>query len=163
MAPAAGEYARRTLDQFGKDFAKYFRGDLIVKDDRDISESDIANRNLILFGDPGSNSLIARILPKLPLRWTADTIAIGAKKFDAARHVPALIYPNPLNPSKYIVINSGHTFHEAELNSLNYLLFPRLGDWALLKVSGRAPADPSDALEEEVRRAGFFDERWRAR
>src|SRR5205085_9738094 len=66
ISPAAAEYARRTLDQFGKDFAKYFRGDLMIKDDRDINESDIAERNLILFGDPGSNSVIARILPKLP-------------------------------------------------------------------------------------------------
>jgi hypothetical protein len=42
------------------------------------------------------------------------------------------------------------------------LLFPRLGDWAILKVGDKVPAKPSDALGEEVLRAGFFDERWRA-
>src|SRR5581483_8857214 len=78
---ATGEYARRTLDQFARDFAKYFRGDVRVKDDREIKDADIAARNLILFGDPGSNSVIARILRKLPLQWTADTITFGTKKF----------------------------------------------------------------------------------
>ena len=115
MSPAAGEYARRTLDQFAKNFAKYFRGDVPIKDDRAVSEADIAQRNLILFGDPGSNSVIARVLSKLPVHWTADTITLAGKKFSAAEHVPALIYPNPLNPSRYVVINSGHTFGEADL------------------------------------------------
>ena len=44
--------------------------------------------------------------------------------------------------------------------STNYLLFPRLVDWAVLKVGAKVPATPSDPLEEEVIRAGFFDERW---
>jgi hypothetical protein len=47
------------------------------------------------------------------------------------------------------------------LASPAYLLFPRLGDWALLKVSGKSPPNPSDSLDEEVIRAGFFDEAWK--
>jgi len=58
------------------------------------------------------------------------------------------------------VINSGHTFHEKELASLNYLLFPRLADWAVLKVDGTIPDKPSDPLNEEVLQADFFDENW---
>jgi len=57
-------------------------------------------------------------------------------------------------------LNSGHTFHEAELATLNYLLFPRLGDWALLKVAAHAPEDESPPGGEEVIASGFFDERW---
>ena len=110
---AVTQYAQRTLDQFGKDFAKYFRGDIPIKEDRKITDDDIARFNLILFGDPGSNSLIARILPKLPLRWTAETIRIGGNQFSAAANVPVLIYPNPLNPRRYVVINSGHTFGDS--------------------------------------------------
>lgn len=149
MSPAAGEYARRTLDNFSKDFSKFFRGDVPVKDDSALSESDIAQRNLVLFGDPGSNSVIARVLSRLPLRWTADTVTLAGKKFSTAEHVPALIYPNPLNPSRYVVINSGHTFGEADLKGTNALLYPRRGDYAVMKV-----ADGSTAL------AGLFDEAW---
>ena len=71
-----------------------------------------------------------------------------------------LIQPNPLAQGRYVVLNSGHTFHEKELASLNYLLFPRLGDWAVLQVGGKAPADPSQPLDETVLHAGFFDEEW---
>jgi hypothetical protein len=60
-----------------------------------------------------------------------------------------------------VVLNSGHTFREKELATLNYLLFPRLGDWAVLLVGDRAPMNPSEPLDEAVRRAGLCDEQWR--
>ena len=103
----------------------------------------------MLFGDPGSNSVIAKVLPKLPLRWTKQEIAIGAQRFTAADHVPVLIYPNPLNPSRYVVINSGHTFGEEDFKGTNAWLYPRIGDYGVLKTNG------------EIVSSGFFDEQWR--
>jgi hypothetical protein len=150
------------LKRFAYEWHRYFRGQLPVKDDTDVTEDDVRRCNLILFGDPGSNRWIGRVLPQLPIRWTRDLVEIGPNRYSAADHVPVLIQPNPLSRGRYVVLNSGHTFHEKELASLNYLLFARLGDWAILRVSGQSPANPSDALEEEVIRAGFFDERWRA-
>src|SRR5262249_19495962 len=118
--------------------------------------------NLVLFGDPGSNRWIARMLPALPLHWTRDELTVGGVRYAATEHAPVLIQPSPLPGAagRYVVLNSGHTFHEKELASLNYLLFPRLGGWAVLKVGGKVPEDPSGPLEEEVLRAGFCDERW---
>jgi hypothetical protein len=75
---------------------------------------------------------------------------LGGTRYAASDHAPALIQPNPLAAGRYVVLNSGHSFGEKELASLNYLLFPRLGDWAVLKVSSG-----------DVIRAGFFDEHWR--
>jgi hypothetical protein len=148
MSQAAGDYAKRALDQFARNFAKYFRGDIRTIDDRSLTESDIARSNLILFGDPADNAVIGRILKKLPLRWTAQTLKLGGKEFNASDHVPVLIYPNPLNPKKYVVINSGHTFGETDLKGTNALLYPRLGDYAVLNANGT------------VAMAGLFDESW---
>jgi hypothetical protein len=100
------------------------------------------------------------VLKDLPLAWNRSEVEL-AGRHRAADHAPVLIAPNPLNGHRYVVVNSGHTFREKELASLNYLLFPRLGDWAVLKVGARSPANPSEPLEEEVLRSGFFDERWR--
>jgi pimeloyl-ACP methyl ester carboxylesterase len=150
MSMGATAYAKRTLDQFGKDFAKYFRGDILIKDDRAVTAEDISRFHLILFGDPGSNAVIARVLPKLPLRWTEDTIAFGGATFAGAGNVPVLIYPNPLHPDRYVVINSGHTFGAADLKGTNALLYPRLGDYAVVSASTGS-----------VRTAGLFDEHWR--
>jgi hypothetical protein len=61
------------------------------------------------------------------------------------------------------VVNSGHTFHAAEFATLNYLLFPRLGDWALIETLPGAAAWTSSSPDfpERVRETGFFDEFWR--
>jgi hypothetical protein len=156
--PAVGAWSEANLKRFAYEWNRYFRGELPIKDDTAVTEADVRRYHLILFGDPGSNRWIAKVLPKLPIRWTRDELQVGDRRYSADRHAPALIAPNPLPGAEgqYIVLNSGHTFHEKELATINYLLFPRLGDWAVLKV----PDKPADPLEEEVIQAGFFDEEW---
>jgi pimeloyl-ACP methyl ester carboxylesterase len=136
------------LDTFRENWDKFMRGDLPVKDDREISDADIANNNLIVFGDATSNRLIAKLLPKLPFRWDAGRIQISGRTFASENQLLVAIYPNPMNPARYIVLNSGHTFGAKEFRGTNALLYPRLGDWAVIRPEG-AP---------EV---GFFDEHWR--
>ena len=103
-----------------------------MKNDTDVTEEDVAARHLILFSDPASNSFISQVLDRLPLTWTKDAIGFGGKTYDAAAHVPAMIYPSPLNPGRY-VLNSGRTFHAADFQGTNARLYPRLGDYAILK------------------------------
>ena len=55
-----------------------------------------------------------------------------------------------------MVLNSGHTFHAADFQGTNALLYPRLGDYAILKL---APTD-KDPLAVEVATAGLFDDFW---
>jgi hypothetical protein len=148
--PAVQAWADARLKQFARDWDRYFRGTLPVKDDKDVTDDDVRRCNLVLFGDPSSNRWISTVLPKLPLRWTADELEIAGKKYAAADHAAVLIQPSPLAAGRYLVLNSGHTFGETELASLNYLLFPRLGDWAVLTV----PAG-------DVASAGFCNEQWR--
>ena len=138
------------LDRFAKEYAKWLRADVRIKDDRAVTKDDIASHNLILFGDPGSNSIIAQIAAKLPIRWNRESVIAGDQKFSAADHVPVLVYPNPLNPKRYVVLNSGHTFHEDEFRGTNALLFPRLGDYAIIRLAG----------QREVVSAGLFGEKW---
>jgi hypothetical protein len=142
-------YANQRLDVFKSEFAKWMRGDIRVKDDNAISASDIANYNLVLFGDPGSNSVIAKVIGRLPIQWTRSEIAVGSQKFPAADHAVVMIYPNPLNPQRYVVLNTGHTFTANRITAgSESTFFPRLGDYAVLTAAG------------DVKVAGFFDEKW---
>jgi pimeloyl-ACP methyl ester carboxylesterase len=163
--PAVQAWAEANLRRFAYEWNRYFRGELPVKDDTEVTPDDCRRCNLILFGDPGSNLWIRKALPALPIRWTRAAWQIGPHRYPAADHAPALICPSPFNEkgvsAHYLVLNSGHTFHEAELNRLNYLLFPRLGDWAVFKVGGSQPESPSAPLQEEVVQAGFWNEQWR--
>jgi len=147
--PATEQWATKTLEVFSRNFAKWLRGDVRVKDDRAIAARDVADYHLILFGDPGSNSVIAQIVGTLPIRWTKTDIVVGTHTFTAADHVPVLVYPNPLNPKRYVVINSGHTFGDADFQGTNAWLYPRLGDYSVLTPSG------------DISLSGFFDEQWR--
>ena len=133
-----------------------FRGDAPVKDDSAITDDDIASSNLVLWGDPSSNSVLAKILPKLPLKWDAKTLEFRGYTLDAAHHAPILIFPNPLNPSRYVVLNSGIDFRDEAYGS-NSLQTPKLPDWAIIDL--RTP--PGPRWPGLVYDAGFFDEQWR--
>jgi dienelactone hydrolase len=144
------------LERFAHDWSKYWRGTLPVKDDTEVSADDLATKNLVLFGDPASNSLLATALDGLPLTWTKDEIRMNGKAYPAAGHLPVLIYPSPLNPLKYVVLNTGTTIPTADYTKTNALFFPRLGDYAMLRVDP-ALRDPHGA---EVLDAGLFNEYW---
>src|SRR5579864_2393232 len=57
--PELKQYADATLDRFVKEWEKFFRGEVEVKNDTDVTDNVIRDKHLILFGDPSSNSLIA--------------------------------------------------------------------------------------------------------
>ncbi len=160
--PEIHAWASANLRRFEYEWARYMRGDLPIKNDTEITATDLNEKHLILFGDPGSNSWIAKALPTLPLKWTPESLSIGNTVHAAVDHAPAFICASPLNKDRYIVINSGHTFHEKEFSAFNYLLFPRLGDWGIMKVEpGADQWQPSVTdFPEKVIRAGYFDEAW---
>src|SRR5207248_7705668 len=104
---------------------------------------------LPLFGDPASNRWIARIRSKPPIRWTRQAVIVEAKTFSAGEYFPALIYPNPLNSHRYLVLNSGLTIDEQKYRA-DYSL-PRRGDFAVFQFQPQRIG----AL------AGLFDQSWR--
>lgn len=138
-----------------REWRRHFRGEPQVRDDSQITEDDIASSNLVLWGDPGSNSILARLIAKLPLQWAPGSLAIGASKAMGAAHVPVLIYPNPLNPQRYVVVNSGITYREADY-STNAREVPKLPDWAIVDTS----VPPDTRHPGRIVAADFFDERW---
>ena len=154
--PAVEKWTHSELDHFVKHWRQQFRGDALVKDDTAITEQDIQTKNLILFGDPSSNQLIAKILDGLPIGWTDTKVKVGDASYDATQHAPILIYPNPLNQDRYVVLNSGFTYREfAYLNNARQV--PKLPDWAIVDL--RVPPDflwPGKIVD-----ADFFDEAWR--
>jgi hypothetical protein len=132
-------------------WAMDYRAHPRIKDDKDVTEADLAKYNVVLFGDPGSNKWIAKMMPKLPLKWTKETITVGGAGFPAAENLPVLGYPNPLNPKHYVVLNMGLTIADSDYNG-DYAM-PRFGDMAVLKI--KDPVEPA-----EIVWGGIFDEAW---
>src|SRR5207302_3747780 len=72
FSEAAAKWAAAEEKRAIIEWRRQFRGDAQVRDDKDISDADIASSNLILWGDPGSNRILARIADRLPLKWTPE-------------------------------------------------------------------------------------------
>jgi hypothetical protein len=99
--------------------------------------------------------VLAKIADKLPIRWGADGVKLDGSSYSADHHVALLICPNPLNPRRYVVLNSGCTFREYDyLNNARQI--PKLPDFAVVDV--RTP--PNSRWPGKVVTAGFFDENW---
>jgi pimeloyl-ACP methyl ester carboxylesterase len=148
---AANQHALRVLAHFDREWAMNYRAHPRIKDDKDVTAADFDKYNVVLFGDPGSNPWIAKMLPKLPFKWTKEAIAVGGQSFPSAEDVPVLAYPSPLNPAHYVVLNTGLTISDQDYNG-DYAM-PRFGDIAVLKVK-----DPSEP--PEIAWAALFDEVW---
>ena len=156
MNESVGAWADAEMKHAIDHWRRQFRGDARVKNDADITDDDIASNNLVLWGDPRSNKLLAKIADQLPIRWDAQGVHTPAANYPADRYVPVLIYPDPLNARRYVVLNSGFTFREYDyLNNARQT--PKLPDWAIVdssaSISSRAPGG--------IATAGFFDEQWK--
>ena len=155
-SPTVDKWVKSEMQHAVVHWRQQFRGDARVMKDVEITDKEIASSNLVLWGDPQSNQLIKKIADQLPIQWTADTISVGDKQYPADHHAPILIFPNPLNPEKYVVLNSGFTYREyAYLNNARQV--PMLPDWAVIDL--RTPA--GSQYPGKVVDANFFDEFWR--
>jgi hypothetical protein len=155
MSPGIADWVAKEQAHAIAEWRHQFRGDAQVRDDSQITDADIGGSNLILFGDPGSNKVLARIMDKLPLQWSKDSLVVAKKKYDSATNAPVMIYPNPLNPKKYIVINSGFTFREYDYLN-NARQSPKLPDYAVVDIT----TPPDGRFPGKIVDAGFFDEHW---
>ena len=159
--PAVDRFVNGEFERFRRRWHDLFRGELPVVAAADVNDAMLRDKNLVLFGDPLSNPLIAKLLPGLPIRWTSDGLTVASETHSATSHVPVLIHPNPLAPptaasaGRYVVLNSGFTFRE-DADTSNSWQNPKLPDYAVVDITvppdGRSPG--------RIAAAGLCDEAW---
>jgi hypothetical protein len=155
MNEKIGAWVTKEMAHAQDHWRKQFRGDAPFVKDAELTDAQIASHNLVLWGDPSSNAVFAKIADKLPIKWTDKGIVVGKNTYEAETLVPVLIYPNPLNPKKYVVLNSGFTFREYDqLNNARQV--PKLPDYAFIDTS----TPPNSRYPGKVVWAGFFGENW---
>ena len=157
--PAKHGRVQRWIDRetaYARDrWARLMRGDVRVVLDRDLTEDQIETCHLICFGDFTSNRFLFNVSSALPIQWTRETLKVGEQSFDPVKHAPIFCYPNPVNPRRYLVVNSGMTFREFSNNS-NSRQIAMLPDWAVVDVTEKNDSIYPGKIEAQ----GFFDESW---
>jgi hypothetical protein len=156
--PAIKRWATAEMERAIEHWRRQFRGHARVKDDTAITAEDIASSNLVLWGEPSSNAILGKISGRLPIAWGDAQIKVGSREFSSPEHALIAIYPNPLNPQRYVVLNSSFTYREYDyLNNARQV--PKLPDWAVIDT--RTP--PDSRYPGKIAAADFFDEQWKLR
>lgn len=158
LSPEADAWVTAEFERAVREWRRQMRGDARVKLDTEITRDDMQDANIVLWGDPRSNEVLSVLAEALPIGWDAERkmLRVGEQTFDATSHLPLMIWPNPLAPDRYVVLNSGFTYREYDyLNNARQT--PKLPDWAIVDV--RTP--PNARYPGKVVAADFFDELWR--
>ncbi|MBK8173108.1 MAG: extensin family protein [Sandaracinaceae bacterium] len=125
--------------------------------DTEVNEEMMANATLVLYGTANDNAVLNRMSSRLPIRADETGISFGAQRFEGNDIGVRYIYPNPLSPRSYVIVQTGVT-PEAVMAGHNLPDF--LGDYAIYdgaatRVRQRLIFHPS-----APRASGFFDAHW---
>jgi pimeloyl-ACP methyl ester carboxylesterase len=144
--------ARDAAQSLARDWMARANGIVQIKSDTDVTDEEIGSRNLFLFGSVETNSIIARINDRLPIRFSKAELLVGKRTVSGSDLGLIAISPNPLNPLRYVVIVGGLTaesFRTAarlRLTDLpDYVVFDR---WTL------------QGERVNLKEGGFFDNAW---
>gem|GEM_PF-1321536 len=158
-APGNHPSADVLLSQARKQAFQWWRrgnGYVDVVPDTSVTRHMIENCNLILFGGAEQNRIMALIERDLPIRVRKDGLSVGSRYIEG-EYAVNFIYPNPLNPRKFVVTHSG-----SGLNAFVYSDFFRpihagagLPDYIIFDASVHTRGWAG------VKCTGFFDRNWR--
>ena len=87
--------------------------DYPVRTDVDVTESELAERNLVLIGSPSTNLLLARFRAALPCEWydrsvdECSSFSFGGRRYEDPRDALLLVYPNPRHPQRSLLVVTG--------------------------------------------------------
>lgn len=136
------------------EWQQYADGYPPVKADTALTPKELKERNLILYGDERTNSLVARMRDKLPFLLKDGTVRIGGHTYLYEKEGLGfmLCYPNPLAPDRLVVICAGRFWGDALPINHKYDLLPDF-----IVYDGETMYDKTNRF----RCAGFFDLRWK--
>ena len=141
------------VERFAHEWDEFADGCPRVKLDRDITEQDIAGSNLVLFGRPQTNLILARIYFRLPIRIGDRRYAVGDREYAGDDLGLVMCYPNPLNPDRYVLIFAGEYWGERLSENHKYDMLP---DFIVFTTRRFATEDGAN----QHLCAGFFDLSW---
>ncbi len=128
------------------------------KADVDVTPEDIERYSLVVVGTPTGNRLLSKIADQLPIRVDDGAIKMGTTQFRSRTAATSFIYPNPLNPNRYVVVHAG-----VSKEALYYVAHPPrfVPDYLIYDAStwgsrgGRVLGE-----HREILAGGFFDKNW---
>ncbi len=121
---------------------------LRVVNDCDLTETDLHQYNLLLYGTPSTNAALARFEDGLPISFEGNTIRLCDKEYTADGCAAFAVLPHPLNPDRYVAVHGGSApdaicwGSHLDMHLLpDYMVYAReaVVDWGFWSNRWRAP------------------------
>jgi hypothetical protein len=157
--PEDGRRAAMNAAACAEDWYEFAQGRPRMKLDTEVTPEDVERYNLFLFGTTRSNRVLGRIGADLPVRPDADFIKVGDEKLPSEGLGLLAIYPNPLNPERYVAVESGVQWGGALEGAKRWLTHNHRWDWIGDFVVYTNEIEDDGTNKYVV--AGYFDENWR--
>lgn len=126
--------------------------------DTELTEEIARNAHVVLYGSPGDNAVLERIAGALPIRIEANAVVVGDRRFEGNDVGVRFIYPNPLAPDHYVIVQAGVTPGVVDAGNK---LAEFLPDWVVYDGREVRGAQRRAAGRTRMRDMGTFDSRWR--
>ena len=126
--------------------------------DIELSDIDMAKYSLILYGGADANLVTQKLIDKIPLKMTSEKFILAGQEFKAKDAVVNMIYPNPLNPDRYVSIIAANSptgmyfFNQNQNNTERYDFY--IADGC---IPNRRLGRPHEKVQVA---AGIFDYNW---
>ena len=135
LGTKGGQDLRKSFNAGADTLIKYWVRDFLgdtcrIKRDIDITVEDIGRYNLCIIGNPHTNYLAAKIEKYLPMRITDKTIEIGENRYRGDRLSFTMIYPNPKNKNRYVLL-AGSNSNIFDANLLKSIYFSGWYDFTI--------------------------------
>ena len=119
-----------------------------------VSEDVLAQYSIVLFGDPQTSELLARVADRLPVRILGEhAFEVGGQRYEGERLGLALCHPNPLAPERYLLVYTGEPM--SRHCGINHM-FDLAPDYMIFTGEYNYLHDDTDAYLC----AGWFDPNW---
>jgi len=98
------------VGEWAEEWDDFADGEPIVRTDAELTDADIAGANLVLFGTPETNAIVARIADRLPVEIGDHRYEVLGRTCEGDDLGLVLCYPNPLAPDHYVLIYAGELY-----------------------------------------------------
>ncbi|MEY4581079.1 MAG: hypothetical protein RL701_5782, partial [Pseudomonadota bacterium] len=108
--PAAVDALRKAAERGARGWPLWlWRVDQRVLADTELTPELMKQHNIVVYATPGSHSVFTRMQDKLPIRLENDAIAVGEQRYRGRGVGTKFIYPNPLAPERYVIVQAAPT------------------------------------------------------
>ena len=159
--PAMNDVCRRKSQAVAKLWRDWQRQPARVFRDSELTDADTARYSLLLVGGPEANLVARKFAGRIPIDISPDRIRIGGRSFPAADARVQAIFPNPLNPRRYVAVVAA-----TSAGAMSFWAPDRLRSAAFdfTIEDGHFPSGEQRVPDSDLWVAGgWFDPNWRLR